>query len=197
MGSGGETNRSLDSVHQPVVTVNNYVLDADATSGILSPAETRRVSDWLDAMQVGYGDQVAIDDTAAGNSRGARDTVAMLLARKGMLLAANAPITGGTIASGSIRVVVTRADARVPGCPDWGTRSATNFSNSTTSNYGCASNANLAAMVADANDLVRGQGTRGNDPLAASRAINTYRAATPTGAAGLPASSTNSAGGGR
>lgn len=194
--NSGTSNRSLDSVHQPVVAVNNYVLDADVGSGVLSPTETRRVSDWLDAMQIGYGDQVSIDESSAGgNTRAARDTLAMLLARRGMLLAPHAPLTGGAIRPGSVRVVVTRATARVPGCPDWGTRSATDFGNTTTSNYGCATNANLAAMVADANDLLHGQNARGNDPLAASRAINTYRAATPTGAAGLPAATSSSGGG--
>ncbi len=195
--NSGPANRSLESVHQPIVSVNNYVLDADASSGILSPTETRRVSDWLDAMQIGYGDQIAIDDSAASNtSRAARDTVAMLLARKGLLLANHAPLTGGAIRSGSIRVVITRASARVPGCPDWGTRSSTDFQNATTSNYGCATNANMAAMVADANDLVHGQSSTGNDPLTASRAIGTYRAATPTGAGGLNSNSTSGSSGG-
>lgn len=197
---GGSNNRSLDSVHQPVVSASHYVLDAETSNGVLSPVEARRVSDWLEAIQVGYGDQIAIDDSAiGGNSRGARDTVAMLLARKGLLLAANAPITGGAIRGGSIRVVVTRATARVPGCPDWSSRSSANIHNATSSNYGCASNANLAAMVADPNDLIQGQSARANDPQTASRAIEAYRAATPTGAGGLGGGDTsgNSSGGGQ
>ena len=64
----------------------------------------------------------------------------------------------------------------------------------TTSNYGCASNANLAAMVADPTDLVAGQRGTGNDPLTASKAIEAYRTAPPTGAGGL--SNTNTGGGG-
>lgn len=193
---GGNANRSLDSVHQPVVSTSNFVFDASASAGTLSPAETRRVSDWLDALQVTYGDQVSIDDSAAiGNTRAVRDTVAMLLARKGMLLAPNAPVTGGAIPGGSIRVIVTRASARVPGCPDWATSTTTDFSNSTTSNYGCATNANLAAMVADANDLVHGQSARTNDPATASRAINNYRTAPATGAGGLSSSSGGGGGG--
>ncbi|MFM6854263.1 MAG: CpaD family pilus assembly protein [Sphingopyxis sp.] len=184
-GGGATSNRSLNSVHQPVVRQSNYVFDADASSGLLPPAEVRRVSDWLDAMNVGYGDRIAIDDGGAYNSRPAQDAVAMLLARKGMLLADHAPITGGAIAPGRIRIVITRATATVPGCPNWDTRSNTNFASSTTSNYGCATNANLAAMVADANDLVHGQGRSGNDVLTASKAIEAYRAAPPTGAEGL------------
>lgn len=187
MGSSGgaEANRSLDSVHQPVVSINNYVYDATATSGNLTPAELRRVSDWLDAMHVRYGDRVAIDDAAGSVPRPARDAIAMLIAQRGMLLSDYAPITAGEIAPGRVRVVLTRSTARVDGCPNWDTRSATGSSNTTTSNYGCATNANLAAMVADATDLVRGANRSSNDPLTASKAIDAYRNAPPTGAGGL------------
>lgn len=190
--NSGQVNRSLDSVHQPVVSVANYAFDANASGGILSPTEARRVSDWLDAMDVRYGDEIAIDTSSAANTRGARDTVAMLLARQGLLLADHAPMTTGAIAPGHIRIVVSRATARVPGCPDWGTRSATEHRSITTSNYGCATNANLAAMVANPRDLVAGQSDTGNDPLTASRAIEAYRTAPPTGAGGLSSDSSAS-----
>ena len=52
------------------------------------------------------------------------------------------------------------------------------------SNYGCATNANMAAMVANPADLVRGQRRDTNDPLTASKAINAYRNAAPSGAGG-------------
>ena len=184
-GDGAEANRSLDSVHQPVVSVSNYVYDAEAPSGSLTPTELRRVSDWLDALNVRYGDRVAIDDAAGAVPRPARDAVAMLMARRGMMLSDYAPITSGEIAPGRVRVVLTRSIARVDGCPNWDTRSAIGSSNTTTSNYGCASNANLAAMVADATDLVRGANRANNDPLTASKAIEAYRNAPPTGAEGL------------
>jgi pilus assembly protein CpaD len=193
MGStAAESNRSLDSIHQPVVSVNSYVLDADAASGMLAPVEMRRVSDWLDAMEVGYGDRVSVDESAAFNSRAARDAIAMLIARKGLLLADHAPVTSGAIAPGSVRVVITRATARVDGCPNWDTRTSNNWQNSTTSNYGCATNSNLAAMVADPNDLVAGEGTGVSDPLTASRAIGAYRNA-PASAPSSQGSGANSA----
>jgi pilus assembly protein CpaD len=195
-GSNAEMNRSLDSVHQPVVRVSSYVLDADAASGMLTPTEMRRVGDWLDAMEVGYGDRVAVDETAAFNSRAARDAVAMLVARKGLLLAENAPMTSGAIAPGSIRIVITRASARVDGCPNWDTRTSNNWSNATTSNYGCATNANLAAMVADPNDLIAGEGADSSDPLTASRAIGAYRAAPASGTSGSGGSGSSGGTGG-
>lgn len=198
-GSGADANRSLDSVHQPIVQIRSFVYDADASSGTLSPNELRRVRDWLDSMNVRYGDRVAIDDASGVAPRAARDALAMLIAQRGMLISEHAPITTGTIAPGQMRIVLTRSSAQVPGCPDWSTRSAVGSTNSTTSNYGCASNANLAAMVADATDLVRGQSSLTNDPLQASKAITTFRTAPPTGAEGLSddSNATGGAGGGR
>ena len=186
-GTEGAMNRGLTSVHQPVVTQDNYVLDVPAPNGELGPDASRRVSEWMDAMGVRYGDRVAIDDTATNGARAARDVVHAMLIRKGLMLSDNAPITPGVIAPGNVRIVISRAHASVPDCPDWSTRSATDFNNRTTSNYGCATNANVAAMVADPLDLVRGQNDRTNDPLTASRAIDAYRAAPPTGTTGLGA----------
>jgi pilus assembly protein CpaD len=194
-GSNPEHNRSLDSVHQPVVSINNYVYDAEATSGSFSPTELRRISDWLDALAVRYGDRVAIDDAGAAVPRAARDAIAMMIARRGMMLSDYAPITSGEIAPGRIRLVLTRSTARVDGCPNWDTRSAVGTANTTTSNYGCASNANLAAMVADATDLVRGASRPTNDPLTASKAIDAYRTAPPTGAGGLSGDGVQGGGG--
>jgi pilus assembly protein CpaD len=168
-----------------VVRLASYVIDANATSGMLPPAEMRRVNDWLDAMEAGYGDRIAVDESAASNGRAARDAVAMLVARKGLLLAEHAPVTSGNIQPGFIRIVITRSTASVPSCPNWATRMTANNYNSTTSNYGCATNANIAAMVADASDLVRGQNSGENDPLTASKAIESYRTNPPTGAGGL------------
>lgn len=198
-GEGAQFNRSMDSVHQPVVEIRSFVYDADAGSGTLSPTELRRVRDWFDSMNVRYGDRVAVDDAEGNTPRAARDALAMLVAQRGMLLADHAPITTGTIAPGHMRIVLTRSTAQVPGCPDWGTRSAALSTNNTTSNYGCASNANLAAMVADATDLVRGQSSQSTDPLQASKAITTFRTAPPTGAEGLSTdnSATGGSGGGR
>ena len=47
-------------------------------------------------------------------------------------------------------------------------------------------NSNLAAMIANPADLVRGQiGTGVNDPNTSGKAVNTFRIAPNTGAGGL------------
>ena len=78
----------------------------------------------------------------------------------------------------------------MPGCPEWDEQ--TEFPNPNTSaNYGCATNSNLAAMVANPEDLIRGQdGTIDGSALTAGRAIRTYRERQPSGRDGLPAANT-------
>ncbi len=186
MGGGGQINRSVESVHQPVVTQHNFAFDAAFSGGELAPTELRRVSDWLDAMDVQYGDRVTVDDSASFGARPVRDAVDELLRRKGLMLSDNAPITPGAIAPGHVRIIISRATARVDGCPNWRTTSATDFNSTTTSNYGCATNSNMAAMVADPLDLVRGQSDRSNDPLTASNAVQSYRRSASTSGGSLP-----------
>ena len=81
--------------------------------------------------------------------------------------------------------VVSAAGAHVPGCPDWRRASQPEFAASTMSNYGCATNANLAAMIADPQDLVRPRESDGTDPFTASKAIKSCRQMPSTARQGL------------
>jgi pilus assembly protein CpaD len=74
-----------------------------------------------------------------------------------------------------MRVVVTRTAASVPGCPDFSYRSHTDFQVRTSENYGCGTNGTLSAMIANPEDLVRGQNADGEDQSHASKAIRAYR----------------------
>ena len=61
-----------------------------------------------------------------------------------------------------------------------------NYGNGISPGYGCAVNSNLAAMVANPEDLLEGQKGTGETVVATgTRAIQTYREAAPTGAGGL------------
>jgi pilus assembly protein CpaD len=111
--------------------------------------------------------------------------VSDVAAHYGLLLTDGAPITSGAVQPGSVRVIVSRTSATVPNCPNWrdpiiGTPSKTS------TNYGCATNSNLAAMIADPNDLVLGQtGSSDGNTVVSNKAINAYRKAAPSGAGGL------------
>ncbi|TXC68704.1 hypothetical protein FSZ31_06905 [Sphingorhabdus soli] len=189
------SNRGLESVHQPVVGQQAYSLDLQLAGGELPPSEQGRLAGWLEALDVGYGDRVAIDDGTSYDAASARATIGRMLGVRGLLMAAGAPVTPGVVAPGSIRVVVLRSTAWVPNCPDTATTYASNPTNSTSSNYGCAINSNLAAMVADPQDLIKGQAGALTDPKTATKAIGVYRDAVPTGSKGLTETSTSDGGG--
>jgi hypothetical protein len=105
-------------------------------------------------MDLCYGDRISIDDPlSSGATRAAVEAVA---GRFGLLVGDTAPVTPGMVNAGTARIIVTRTSAQVPGCPDWSAKSDANFKNATSTNYGCASNANLAAMVADPEHLLKG-----------------------------------------
>lgn len=159
-GSMGATgaNTSLYSTNQPVVTRTNYAIDVntDGYSG-MSPSETQRVSDWFDALKLGFGDRIAVDFGDNGANKAVIQEVTRLAGLHGMVIAETAPVTPGAVVPGTARIVVTRSDASVPNCPNWSKHTEANYNSSNHPGYGCATNGNLAAMVADPEDLVRGR----------------------------------------
>lgn len=189
LGGCGTYNGGVDSVYQPVVSRTDYTLDLQTSGYGLAPGEPQRLAGWLQAMRLTYGDHVGVDDGGDGST--GREQIAAEASRYGMILSDRAPVTTGQIAPGTVRVVVTRMSAQVPNCPDYSRVYQPDYSASTTSNFGCATNRNLAAMVANPGDLVRGQpGAETIDTESSSKAIRTMRSATPTGAGGLKSEST-------
>lgn len=176
----GTTNRGLESIHQPVVERNDYVFDVATAGDGLAPGEAGRLAGWLASLRLGYGDRIAIDDPE--NSGAARDAVAAQTGRYGLSISDQAPVTVGTVAPGTARVIVSRMRASVPGCPDHSRTSGLDLNANTNSNFGCATNANHAAMVARPEDLVLGQaGTGTVDPAVSFKAVDTMRRSIPTG----------------
>jgi pilus assembly protein CpaD len=176
--------RGYSAVHVPVVSRAEYVFDAAAPGGSLGPSEAARLDAWFNNLDLRYGDAIYVD----GGYEAARGEVARIAGNYGMLVSAGAPVTAGAVAPDSVRVVVTRAVASVPNCPDWSSRpSQPNYNNRMVPNFGCSVNSNLAAMVANPEDLVHGrEGSGVGDAITASKAVGAYRAAPPTGTKGLP-----------
>lgn len=177
------SNPSLSSVNQPVVQRTDLVLDLNTTGSGLPASEQERLAAWLDSLQLGYGDRVAIDQAGYVDSASRQD-VAAVVGRYGLLLSDGVPITAGAVQPGSVRVVVSRMTASVPGCPIWEDE-IVGAPERTSTNYGCATNSNLAAMIADPSDLVLGQaGASDSDPATTNKAIDAYRRRIPTGYSG-------------
>ena len=175
--------KGLSSVNVPVVTRADYALDLAAPDGSLSASEAARLDGWFRSMVLGYGDMIYVDG-ATGYS--VRDDVARVAGEYGMLVSLGAPMTPGPVPQGMVRVVVARSSASVPGCPNWSKASTPNFYNASMSNFGCGVNSNLAAMVANPQDLVSGrEGSGLGDTVTTFKAVEQYRKAVPTGQQGL------------
>ena len=80
-------------------------------------------------MDLRYGDKVSVDDPLLSSAT--RAAVESVAGRHGLLVGNEVPVTAGVLPAGTVRVVVSRTTASVPGCPDWSTKSDFNFNNAT------------------------------------------------------------------
>lgn len=177
LGACGPVNRGLESVNQPVVKRTDYVFDVN--SGGLGNAEEKRLADWFDALDLRYGDHVSID--GGSGDVASRQAISAIVARYGLFVDKTPPITRGSDQLSGLRVIVSRNTATIPNCPNWDRASQPELAASTMSNFGCATNVNLARMVANPADLIQGQSIGDNDPVTITRAIKSYRDQDPTG----------------
>jgi pilus assembly protein CpaD len=185
-------NPSIYSVHQPVVQRTDFVLDLSSSGGNLSQSERQKLDAWLVSIGAGYGDQLYIDEPAGYPNVAVRDDIARVAADYGLALGNGAPVLNGEVPPGTVRVIASRSTASVPGCPDWSEDgSDPSTADLTSSNFGCATNSNLAAMIANPDDLVLGRNaSNAGSGTTASRAVGAYRRAPPTGAQPLPTTTT-------
>lgn len=179
-------NRSVNTVKVPTVESTQLAHDVRfAGYDSLADAEARGLAEWLELIDIAYGDRISVDDPIAAGAAARRAAIAGVVARFGLMVEEAAPVTAA-LPAGTARVVVTRTKVSVPDCPDWRRKSNPEFEAAAMSNYGCATVSNIAAMVADPNDLIGGQGYTGADGHTTSRAINVFRERKPTGTDPLP-----------
>jgi pilus assembly protein CpaD len=178
-----QPDRGVAAVNVPVVTSADYVFDAAAPEGALAPGEADRLNGWFQGLGIGYGDSIYVDGPFAD---GARGQVSAIAGQYGMMVSAGAPVTPGAVSPGTVRVVVSRRRAEVPNCPNWSLPAQPNYNNRNMSNFGCGVNSNIAAMVANPEDLIHGrEGASTGDVNAAAKAVIFYRSAPPSGSKGL------------
>jgi len=167
---GPDPEAGLSPVNVPVVTRSDFVFDAAAPDGVLPPSEAARLEGWFSGLGLSYGDAVYVDGAYAD---AARAQVADIAGRYGLLVRPGAPVTPGAVGPGAVRVVVSRTVASVPGCPNWDRPASPNYNNKMLPGFGCSVNGNLAAMVANPEDLVHGrEGSGVIDTATAAKAVN-------------------------
>lgn len=172
-------NRGLEPATQPVVQRTDFVFDAvpNGSAG-LSILERQRIRDWFDAIQLGYGDRVSIAGDGLTGQGKAAGTVGDIVGTYGLLMADRAPVTVGDAPAGALRIIVSRSTASVPSCPDWREHFEADLVGGLSHDYGCAVNGNLAAMIANPEDMVRGRQSDSRLREAVGvRAVRVYRAA--------------------
>ena len=170
---GMPTNRTVYSVKQPVVERSSVALDVNTNPDGMPVVEQQRIAAWFEAMGLRYGDRVSVEDPLERPET--RAAVADLAGRYGLLLTDGAPVSAGGLQPGQARVVIERSRASVPGCPDWSATSDATLGNGISPNYGCANNSNLAAMVADPEDLLKGrQGSNDTYINTGAATVNAY-----------------------
>ncbi len=179
-GCGGlPHNATLYSPHQAEVSHTSLSLDLPASAEGLAPAQRQQLAEWFAAMDLRYGDRVTVADPL--NRQATRAAVADVAADFGMAQTLSEPELAQGMATGWLRVILTRASAHVPHCPDWSGNAASNPRNATSTNYGCATNSNLAAMVANPDDLLHGATATGlTGSMSVEKAISAWRTAPPT-----------------
>lgn len=153
---------------QPVIQRHEYMLDVDPNMARGS-AEAERLVGWLDALQPRYGDRVSLD--LAGQLRPGQAALILTetLARYGLTRSPDRPASVTPIAPGRIRVILHRATAYVPNCPDTKSIGMADYGNKGIPGLGCAVNGNLASMIADPNDLLVGRASPPGDDWQAAR----------------------------
>ncbi|MFZ5608462.1 MAG: CpaD family pilus assembly lipoprotein [Pseudomonadota bacterium] len=170
-------NAGLAYERQPEVRMVRLAHDIQLTPGsdTLSDAEYARLAAFLSRGGVGYGDELQIDVASETDYDANAAILARALARYGLSLDGGAVAYGAAPAPGGLRLVVTRYVLEAPACPDWSQPNYNNWSNARSSNFGCATYANIAQQVANPRDLIEGQEHAGAEPVSTAKAITTYR----------------------
>lgn len=142
----------------------------------LSVAEAERLETFIDQAGLRPDDKayiaVATSDPLA---RSRVQHVSALLAQRGIGVVPVAPPASG-VGPNRVLLMADRYVVKAPSCPNWTDSSATPHTNTPDSDFGCATQSNLALMVANPRDLVVGRTLAPADADQATGAIERYRA---------------------
>ena len=141
------------AVNVPVVTSADYVFDAAAPGGAWRRAKAQRLNGWFQGLGLGYGDNVYVD----GGSRPRRG--ARLRRSSAPMACRFRPARRSRPAWSSPDRSASSSRAAAPSCPvaRIGAAVAARLGQQDDVEFGCGVNSDLAAMVADPEDLLHGR----------------------------------------
>lgn len=157
-----------------VVTVSKITRDVRFPNGADEPdaLTMSELNDFLLEAGADRGAVVLIERNATPEDDIRTAILSGALARKGLRII----VRVGVVTPGDLRLTMDHYVASAPGCPNWSKLPGNDAANTLPSDFGCATAANLAAMVADPRDLIAGSdlGPESGDPAVAP--LQRYRA---------------------
>jgi pilus assembly protein CpaD len=139
----------------------------------LTSAQAARLAHFLNANEIGEGDSVTVE--VSGKSTLATAHKAAVMGELKQLGIEAASGKDPKLAVGTVRVHADHAVAIAPACPDWSKPEPDEPNNRTSSNYGCATEANLAAMIVNPADLVKPKADTTGDGAVLAKGVELYR----------------------
>jgi pilus assembly protein CpaD len=126
----------------------------------------------LTAQRVGTADRLALDRLAALESRALAAGIPKASIELGL----------GDTGSRTADAVATfeRFTAQVPECGDWTKSTSDDWTNSPSSNFGCATQRYVGLMAADPQDLLRARALGSHDNAKLADTLGKYRTGQPT-----------------
>ncbi|HMO86274.1 MAG TPA: CpaD family pilus assembly lipoprotein [Lacipirellulaceae bacterium] len=162
------------------VVRQEHIVRFDHGRSELSPHQAAQLAEFL-GRQSGQGASAAAISVGPGTGpsgigAGRERALRAALARRGynqVDVVYTGTDTGGV---NQAAVSVNRYVVTTPRCPNFSKAPEYNYTNTTYSNFGCASAQNLGVMVADPADLVRGRPEGAQDGAGSVLGIQRYRA---------------------
>jgi pilus assembly protein CpaD len=139
----------------------------------LTSTQSAGLASFLRTSGIGEGDSVTVEGSGASSLGAAREAAVVAELKRLRIDAVSG--TDPKLAADALRVHADHAVATAPTCPDWSKPEPDEPNNTTSSNYGCATAANLAAMIANPADLVKPKENGRADGAVLAQGAELYR----------------------
>ncbi|HLG88388.1 MAG TPA: CpaD family pilus assembly lipoprotein [Alphaproteobacteria bacterium] len=156
------------------VARSSYEVRFAAGSASLGPAETTRLARFVETGGIRPQDRIALEqaDALGKLAERRRDALLKALRTNGVGAAASVAMVP-KVGRDRVVIEIERGVAASPPCPDW-SKPPIDYSAQVSSNFGCATASNLAAMAADPTDLLHAQPNARAEGSVAAGAVQGY-----------------------
>jgi len=155
--------------------------DVPTANGALNAQQKDTIVRFAQQAQSNYASTIHVR-RPSGGGRGAAvaGAIQRILIKQGVPNSMIVQSTYSGDAQSPVVVSYIRTWAVTQECGNWDEDLAVTYSNSGYANFGCAVQSNVAAMVANPNDLVMPRTETPSDPMRRSTVMNKYREGVPT-----------------